>query len=159
MRVGFGYDLHPLIEGRPLILGGITIPSEKGLMGHSDADVLCHAIADALLGAVALGDIGEHFPDTDPVYQNASSIELLNQVGQKVYQAGYDIQNIDSTIVAEAPKLQLHKTAMIQKIAKTLNIRPETVSVKATTHEGFGPPGRGEVIVAYALVSVEEKAK
>ncbi len=159
MRVGFGYDLHPLIEGRPLILGGIAIPSEKGLMGHSDADVLCHAIADALLGAAALGDIGEHFPDTDPTYQNASSIDLLNQVCQKVDQAGYRIQNIDSTIVVETPKLQPYKTAMIQKIAAALNIDPKIVSVKATTHEGFGPAGRGEVIVVYALVSVEEKTK
>ncbi|MBN2030504.1 2-C-methyl-D-erythritol 2,4-cyclodiphosphate synthase [bacterium] len=159
MRVGFGYDLHPLVEGRPLVLGGISIPSDKGLMGHSDADVLCHAIADGLLGAAALGDIGEHFPDTDPIYKNASSVDLLNRVGQKVNQAGYWIQNIDSTIVAEAPKLQSHKSAMIKKIAAALDIDPGIVSVKATTHEGLGPVGQGEAIVAYALVSIEEKTK
>jgi len=155
MRVGFGYDLHPLVKGRALILGGIDIPYERGLQGHSDADVLCHAIADALLGAAALGDIGEHFPDTDPAYKDASSIKLLAQVRDKVNGAGFRIVNVDATVVAEKPKLNTHKEAMVASVSKALEITVNDVCVKATTNEGFGPPGRGEVISAYAVVSIE----
>lgn len=155
MRAGFGYDLHPLVKDRPLILGGIDIPYEMGLQGHSDADVLCHAIADALLGAAALGDIGEHFPDTDPAYKDASSIGLLARVGDKVKDAGFRIVNVDATVVAEKPKLQSHKKAMIMSVSDALDLSPSDVSVKATTKEGFGPEGRGEVISAYAVASIE----
>lgn len=155
MRVGFGYDLHPLVEGRSLILGGVSIPFEKGLDGHSDADVLCHAIGDALLGAAGLGDIGEHFPDTDPEFKNVSSLLLLRRIVDKVVHEGFRIINMDSTVVAEAPKLLPFKGEMIGKIAETLNINHGRVSVKATTNEGFGPSGHGEVILAYAVVSLE----
>ena len=159
MRIGFGYDLHPLIEGRPLIIGGVMIPFEKGLDGHSDADVLCHAISDALLGAASLGDIGEYFPDTDPAYKNASSIILLSQVGQKVIQAGYFIVNIDSTIIAESPKLLPFKRPMIETISGALHLNPGVVSVKTKTNEGFGPVGQGQAIVACAVVLLKEKRK
>ncbi len=157
MRIGFGYDLHPLVEGRQLIIGGVMIPFEKGLDGHSDADVLCHAISDALLGAAALGDIGEHFLDTDPVYKDASSIVLLSQVGRKVTVAGYLIENIDSTVIAELPKLLLFKKPMIKTISNTLNLNPGVISIKAKTNEGFGPVGRGQAIAAYAVVLLKEK--
>ena len=157
MRVGFGYDLHPLVKGRPLILGGIDVPYEKGLQGHSDADVLCHAIADALLGAAALGDIGEHFPDTDPAYKDASSIQLLVQVGHKLKEAGFRIINVDATVVAEKPKLHAYKQAMVASISEALEITAADVCVKATTNEGFGPAGRGEVISAYAVASIESR--
>jgi 2-C-methyl-D-erythritol 2,4-cyclodiphosphate synthase len=156
VRIGFGYDLHPLVRGRALILGGIDIPFEKGLDGHSDADVLCHSIADALLGAAALGDIGEYFPDTDMQYKDASSIDLLGRVNKVVRNAGYRIGNVDATVVAEAPRLAPYRQEMIEKIAEALDLEQDRVSVKATTHEGFGPPGRGEVIVAYAVIALEE---
>ena len=156
MRIGFGYDLHPLVEGRSLVLGGIRIPFEKGLDGHSDADVLCHSIADALLGAAALGDIGEHFPDTDPQYKNASSIGLLSRVNEIVRNAGYVIGNVDATVVTEAPRLSPYRQKMVEKIARVLELEQERISVKATTHEGFGPPGRGEVIVSYAVAAIEK---
>ena len=156
MRIGFGYDLHPLVKGRPLILGGIEIPFEKGLDGHSDADVLCHSIADALLGAASMGDIGEHFPDTDTRYKDASSIELLRRVNEMVRNADYRIVNVDSTIIAEAPKLSPHRRNMIEMIASALDLNQGKVSVKATTHEGFGPPGRGEVIVSYTVAAIDE---
>jgi 2-C-methyl-D-erythritol 2,4-cyclodiphosphate synthase len=156
VRIGFGYDLHPLVKGRPLILGGIEIPFEKGLDGHSDADVLCHSIADALLGAASMGDIGEHFPDTDIRYKGASSIELLRQVVEMVRKANYRIVNVDSTIVAEAPRLSPHKKEMIEMIAKALDLNRGNVSVKATTHEGFGPAGRGEVIASYTVAAIDE---
>ncbi len=156
MRVGFGYDLHPLTEGRPLILGGMTIPFDKGLDGHSDADVLCHAIGDALLGAAALGDIGDHFPDTDPVYKEASSLVLLGRIGERVRQEGYRIVHIDSTVVAEIPKVSPFKKRMIDRIAEALKLDRPGVSVKATTNEGLGPVGRGEAIAAYAVATVEK---
>ena len=157
MRVGFGYDLHPLVEGRPLILGGLNIHFEKGLDGHSDADVLCHAVADALLGAAALGDIGEYFPDTDPVYKDARSIDLLGRVGGLVRNAGFRIVNIDSTIVAEAPKLFPHRNTMRNNIADVLDLDMGSVSIKATTNEGFGSTGRGSAIAAYAVASIVQK--
>jgi 2-C-methyl-D-erythritol 2,4-cyclodiphosphate synthase len=155
LRVGFGYDIHPLVEGRQLVIGGVSIPYEKGLAGHSDADVLCHAIADALLGAAALGDIGEHFPNTDSAYKDASSIVLLKRVGEIVRKSGYRIVNVDSTVVAEAPKLFSFRDNMIAKIADALCLDRRLVSVKATTNEGFGPSGCGEAIVAYAIGVVE----
>jgi 2-C-methyl-D-erythritol 2,4-cyclodiphosphate synthase len=156
VRVGFGYDLHPLISGRPLILGGIQIPFDKGLNGHSDADVLCHAIADALLGAAALGDIGEHYPDTDISYKNISSLSLLESVEGKLLESGYKIVNVDSTIVAEAPTLLPYRQEMIQKIASALRLSQSHISIKATTNEGFGSVGRLEAIAAFAVVSVEK---
>jgi len=155
LRVGFGYDIHPLVAGRPLILGGVHIPFERGLDGHSDADVLCHAVADALLGAAALGDIGEHFPDTDPAYKNARSIDLLSRVGAMLHEAGYTVGNVDSTVVAEAPKLLPYREEIQKAIADALTIDKKKVSVKAKTHEGFGSVGRREAIVAYAVVSIE----
>jgi len=158
LRIGFGYDIHPLVASRPLILGGVNIPFEKGLDGHSDADVLCHAVADALLGAAALGDIGEHFPDTDPVYKDARSIDLLSRVGAMLHEAGYTVGNVDSTVVAEVPKLLPYRKAIRKAIADALAIDKQKVSVKAKTHEGFGPTGRGEAIAAYAVVSIESTA-
>jgi 2-C-methyl-D-erythritol 2,4-cyclodiphosphate synthase len=158
LRIGFGYDIHPLVAGRPLIMGGINIPFEKGLDGHSDADVLCHAVADALLGAAALGDIGEHFPDTDPAYKDARSIDLLSRVGTLLHEAGYTVGNVDSTVVAEAPKLLPYREEIQKAIADALAINKQKVSVKAKTHEGFGPMGRGEAIAAYAVVSIEATA-
>lgn len=155
MRVGFGYDIHALVEGRPLIIGGIRIPFDKGLDGHSDADVLCHAIADAILGAAALGDIGEHFPDTDSAYKDISSLVLLGSVGEKVRRQGYRIIHVDSTIVAEKPKLSPYREKMIREVAAALNLDGGKVSVKATTNEGLGPPGRSEAIVAFAVASLE----
>ena len=156
MRVGFGYDLHPLVPGQSLILGGVHIPHERSLEGHSDADVLCHAIADALLGAAALGDIGEHFPDTDPEYKDVSSLALLKIVGEILLKAQYTIVNIDVTVVAEAPKLLPHKKAMVEKIASSLNLSSRDVSIKATTNEGFESVGRKEAIQAYAVASINK---
>ena len=156
MRVGFGYDLHALVEGRPLIIGGVCVPFNRGLDGHSDADVLCHAIADALLGAAGLGDLGEHFPDTDSVYRDISSLVLLGRVEEKVHRQGYKIVYVDSTVVAEAPKLSPYREEMVDEITTALNLDRGRISVKATTNEGFGPSGRGEAIVAYAVVSLEE---
>lgn len=156
MRFGFGYDIHPLIEGRSLVLGGVLIPFEKGLEGHSDADVLCHAISDALLGAASLGDIGEHFPDTDTAFKDASSLVLLSKVGDLVGKAGHFIVNIDSTIVIEAPKLFPFRKEMIKKISKALNIDGKIVSIKATTNEGFGVIGQGEAAAAFAVASLEK---
>jgi len=157
MRIGFGFDLHPLTEERELVLGGVRIPCSKGLLGHSDADCLVHAICDAILGAVGRGDIGEHFPDTDPKYMNCSSLELLNQVNEMVKKAGYIIENIDSVIIAEKPKLSSYKNAMVSKIKKALLLDSDVVSVKATTHEGFGPVGQEEAIAAYAVALLEKK--
>ena len=133
MRIGQGYDVHRLVEGRKLILGGVTIPYEKGLLGHSDADVLVHAVMDALLGAGALGDIGQHFPDTDPAYEGISSIELLEKVGELLEENGYVIENIDATIIAQRPKLASYRPQMAENIAKALHIEVSQVSVKATT--------------------------
>lgn len=151
MRIGQGYDVHRLTEGRKLILGGVDIPYEKGLLGHSDADVLLHAIMDALLGAAALGDIGQHFPDTDERYKGISSIELLKRVGELLEKNGFLIENIDSTIIAQRPKLSGYRPQMTANIAAALGIEKEQVSVKATTEEGLGFTGAGEGIAAQAV--------
>jgi len=156
MRVGFGYDVHPMVEGRPLILGGIKIPYLYGLQGHSDADVLLHAISDALLGAIAEGDIGRHFPDTDPQYKNIRSTILLKRVMTRVREKGVHILNIDATILAQKPKLSEHIPRMVKEIADVLEIETGKINVKATTSEGLGFVGRGEGISAYAVVLVEE---
>ena len=144
MRVGLGYDVHKLVEGRKLILGGVEIPYEKGLLGHSDADVMLHAVMDALLGAAALGDIGLHFPDTDPKYKGASSIKLLEHVGRLLEENGYVIENIDATIIAQRPKMRPHIEQMKKNIAEALHIETNQVNVKATTEEGLGFTGSGE---------------
>jgi 2-C-methyl-D-erythritol 2,4-cyclodiphosphate synthase len=154
MRVGQGYDLHRLEPGRPLILGGVKVPYDKGLAGHSDADVLAHAITDALLGAVALGNIGEHFPDTDPQYRGADSLQLLQKAYLMVTKAGYRLGNVDATIIAEEPKLTPHVAAMREALAGCLSVPVETISVKAKTSEGLGPEGRSEAISVHACVLV-----
>lgn len=151
MRIGMGYDVHRLVEGRDLILGGIKIPYEKGLLGHSDADVLLHAISDALLGAAALGDIGQHFPDADPAYKGISSLLLLEKVGALLEEKSFLIENIDATIIAQAPKMRPYVDAMRENIAKTLKIDVSQVSVKATTEEGLGFTGAGDGIAAQAV--------
>lgn len=156
MRVGIGYDLHALVEGRPLILGGIQIPFDKGLKGHSDADALIHAIIDALLGAAALGNIGQHFPDTDPQYAGADSLVLLKKTASLISEAAYSIVNIDANIVAQAPKLLPHLDALRQRIAEVLAIDIGRVSVKAKTNEKLGPEGRGEAISVQAVALLEE---
>ena len=155
-RIGSGYDLHRLVEGRKLILGGVEIAFEKGLQGHSDADVLLHAITDALLGAVALGNIGMLFPDTDPQYIDADSKKLLKEAANRVWLAGYGIVNVDATIVAQAPKLNPHVDAIKSSIAQALELSSADVSVKPKTNEGVGPEGRGEAISAYATVLVRK---
>lgn len=152
MRIGQGYDVHRLTEGRDLILGGVKIPYEKGLLGHSDADVLVHAVMDALLGAAALGDIGQHFPDTDPEYKGISSILLLKHVGALLEEKGYVIENIDATIIAQRPKLAAYRPQMAANIAAALHIETSQVSVKATTEEGLGFTGTGEGISSQAIV-------
>ncbi len=157
MRIGHGYDVHPLVEGQKLILGGIEIPFQKGLKGRSDADVLIHAICDALLGAVGAGDLGYHFPESEPWTDGISSIKILKKVKKIVAQKGYEIQNIDATIVAEAPKLARYVPKMIEKIATTLGKHPELVNVKATTTEGLGPVGKGEGMEAHAVVCLASK--
>lgn len=154
MRIGMGYDVHRLVKDRDLILGGVTIPYEKGLLGHSDADVLIHAIMDALLGATALGDIGKHFPDTDAKYKGISSINLLKEVGVLIYKNGYSINNIDSTIVAQAPKMAPHIDSMRENISKALNISLDKINVKATTEEGLGFTGTGEGISSQSICLV-----
>jgi len=151
MRIGQGYDVHALVKGRKLILGGVAIPFEKGLEGHSDADVLIHAVCDALLAAAALGDIGRHFPDTDPKYRNADSRAFLREVGRKIREAGFAIANLDATVIAEAPKMALHVGAMVANLAADLEIRPDQVNVKAKTAERLGAIGRGEGIAAEAI--------
>lgn len=151
MRIGQGYDVHKLTEGRDLILGGVKVPYEKGLLGHSDADVLVHAIMDALLGAAALGDIGQHFPDTDPAYRGISSITLLEQVGKLLEEAGYLIENIDATIIAQQPKLAAYRPEMAANIARALHLEENQVSVKATTEEGLGFTGSGQGIASQAI--------
>ena len=156
MRVGMGYDVHRLAAGRKLIIGGVEIPYEKGLLGHSDADVLLHAIMDALLGAAALGDIGKHFPDTDPEYEGISSIKLLEHVGRLLDEGGYVIENIDATIIAQRPKMRPHIDQMRENIAAALNIETEQVNVKATTEEGLGFTGTGEGISSQAVCAVEK---
>lgn len=154
MRVGIGYDVHRLVEDRKLIIGGVEIPYEKGLLGHSDADVLLHAIMDALLGAAALGDIGKHFPDTDPQYKGASSLKLLEHVGRILEEKNYQIVNIDATIIAQRPKMASHIPQMIQNVARILKIDTEQVNIKATTEEGLGFTGSGEGISAQAICSL-----
>lgn len=151
MRVGMGYDVHRLVEGRDMIIGGVKIPYEKGLLGHSDADVLLHAISDALLGAAALGDIGKHFPDTDPSYKGISSLLLLEKVGQLIEEKGFLIENIDATIIAQAPKMRPHIDTMRENIANALGITVEQVNVKATTEEWLGFTGSGEGISSQAI--------
>ncbi|UCG12770.1 MAG: 2-C-methyl-D-erythritol 2,4-cyclodiphosphate synthase [Deltaproteobacteria bacterium] len=159
IRVGFGYDAHRLVPGRPLILGGVDIPYDRGLEGHSDADVLLHAACDALLGGANLGDLGRHFPDTDQRLRGVSSIKLLRQVGQMVRKAGFEVQNLDTTVVAQAPKLAPHTDSMVGAIADALEVTLQQVSVKATTTEGMGFAGSGEGIAAYAVVALQEVAK
>lgn len=156
LRIGHGYDVHRLTAGRRLVIGGVTIPYEKGLLGHSDADVLLHAISDALLGAAALGDIGKHFPDTDECYKDADSLVLLSAVGQILSNAGYKPSNIDATVIAQAPKLAPHIQMMRENIAKALNIDYGAVSVKATTEEHLGFTGNGEGISAHAVCIIEK---
>lgn len=155
MRVGWGYDVHRLIAGRPLILGGLTIPFERGLTGHSDADVVLHAICDALLGAAALGDLGKHFPDTDPRYRGMSSLKFLAEVRDRIQAAGLNIGNIDATIVCERPKLAEYIPAMVEKISDTLVISTDQLNIKATTEEGMGFTGTGEGIAVQAVAFLE----
>ncbi|MFN7567128.1 MAG: 2-C-methyl-D-erythritol 2,4-cyclodiphosphate synthase [Microcystis sp.] len=152
IRIGNGYDIHRLVTGRPLILGGVEIAHTVGLLGHSDADVLTHAIMDAMLGALSLGDIGHYFPPTDPQWQGANSLKLLEQVNQLIIDKGWRINNIDSVIVAEKPKMKPHLSAMRANLAETLKINPEQVGIKATTNEQLGPVGREEGIAVYAVV-------
>ena len=156
MRIGHGYDVHRLVEGRDLILGGVKIPFEKGLDGHSDADVLLHAISDALLGAAALGDIGKHFPDTDPAYKGADSAKLLAAVGEKIAQKGYRVGNIDVTMIAQKPKLRPYIAQMEQNIAAALGIEVERVNVKATTEEHLGFTGDGSGMACHAVCLLEQ---
>ena len=157
MRIGQGYDVHRLVEGRDLILGGVKIPYEKGLLGHSDADVLIHAVMDALLGAAALGDIGQHFPDTDPAYKGISSIELLKQVGGLLEERGFVVENIDATIIAQRPKMRPYIDQMRENIARTLDVELSRINVKATTEEGLGFTGTGEGISAQAVCLLSEQ--
>ncbi len=156
MRVGLGYDVHRLTEGRKLILGGVEIPWERGLLGHSDADVLIHAIMDALLGAAALGDIGQHFPDTDPTYEGISSVRLLVLVGELLKEHGFAVGNIDAVIIAQKPKMAPHIPEMRKNIAKALDIGEERISVKATTEERLGFTGREEGIASQSVCLLEE---
>ena len=157
MRIGIGYDVHRLVEGRKLILGGVEIPYEKGLLGHSDADVLVHAVMDALLGAAALGDIGQHFPDNDPEYKGISSILLLQKVGGLLKKNGYRVVNIDSIVIAQRPKLLPYRPQMAENMAKALGIPVGCVSVKATTEEGMGFTGTGDGMASQSVVLLEER--
>lgn len=152
MRIGHGYDTHRLVSGRALILGGVTIPYEKGLAGHSDADALLHALADAILGALAEGDIGRHFPDSAAEFKDIDSRILLKRVAQRMREKGFALLNADATILAEAPKMTPHIPAMKQNIATALAVKPDQVNIKATTNEGMGPIGQGEGIAAHAVV-------
>lgn len=155
MRIGLGYDVHKLTEDRKLIMGGVDIPYEKGLLGHSDADVLVHAVMDALLGAAALGDIGKHFPDTDPQYKGISSIKLLMHVGELLKENGYKIVNVDSIIIAQRPKMAPHIPQMRENMAKALGVDVLQINVKATTEEGLGFTGAGEGISSQAIALLE----
>lgn len=154
-RFGMGYDVHQLVEGRKLIIGGVEIPFEKGLLGHSDADVLLHAISDALLGAAALGDIGKHFPDTDERYKGADSLKLLEEVGRLLAEKGYTVGNVDATIVAQRPKMAPHIPVMRENIARVLHVDVDRINVKATTEEYLGFTGSGQGISAYAVAGIE----
>jgi len=153
-RAGLGYDLHRLAEGRPLILGGVTIPSDRGALGHSDADVVCHAVTDAILGAACLGDIGRHFPDSDPRWKDASSIDLLTRVATLVREAGFEVGNVDVTVILEAPKIRDHVDAMRAAVARAIGIDPARVSVKGKTNEGVDALGRGEAVAAHAIALI-----
>ena len=155
MRIGMGYDVHRLVENRKLIIGGVEIPYEKGLLGHSDADVLLHAVMDALLGAAALGDIGKHFPDTDPAYKGISSLKLLEHVGDLLEKEGYTVGNIDATIIAQKPKMAPHIPAMRANVARVLGIEENQINIKATTEEHLGFTGREEGISAQAVCLLE----
>ncbi|MFA4916199.1 MAG: 2-C-methyl-D-erythritol 2,4-cyclodiphosphate synthase [Syntrophales bacterium] len=157
MRIGFGYDSHRFVHGRRLILGGVEIPYEEGLLGHSDADALVHAVCDAILGALSEGDIGKHFPDTDPTYRGISSLRLLSDVGTLAARKGCSVNNVDSTVVIERPKLQGYIHEMSSNIAGSLNITQESVNIKATTNEGMGFVGRNEGVAAFAVVTLWEK--
>ena len=157
MRIGHGYDVHRLTEGRDLILGGVKIPYETGLLGHSDADVLLHAVMDALLGAAALGDIGRHFPDTDPAYKGIDSRKLLREVAEKIDAAGYRVENLDVTVIAQRPKLKDHIPAMEENIASDLRIGMDQVNVKATTEEKLGFTGDGSGMACHAVCLLERK--
>lgn len=154
-RFGMGYDVHQLVENRKLIIGGVDIPYEKGLLGHSDADVLLHAISDALLGAAALGDIGKHFPDTDPRYKGADSLKLLEEVGNLLAAKGYIVGNVDATIVAQKPKMLPHIPQMRENIARVLRVDIDQINVKATTEEHLGFTGSGQGISSYAVAGIE----
>ena len=154
-RFGMGYDVHQLVENRKLIIGGVDIPYEKGLLGHSDADVLLHAISDALLGAAALGDIGKHFPDTDPRYKGADSLKLLEEVGNLLAAKGYVVGNVDATIVAQKPKMLPHIPQMRENIARVLRVDMDQINVKATTEEHLGFTGSGQGISSYAVAGIE----
>ena len=156
MRIGMGYDVHRLVEERDLILGGVKIDYERGLLGHSDADVLLHAIMDALLGAAALGDIGKHFPDTDPAYKGASSIRLMEHVRELIRREGFSVENVDATIIAERPKMRPHIDQMRENIARALDVDLSRINVKATTEEGLGFTGTGEGISAQAVCLLSE---
>ena len=157
MRVGSGYDIHRLVQGRKLVLGGVVIPFEKGLLGHSDADVVLHALCDALLGAAGLGDIGQHFPDTEPRFKGIASMELLARTFQLVRDKGFCVNNVDATVLAEAPKLDRHRAAMRANIAGILELEPAHVNVKATTMEGMGAIGKGKAIAAMCVVTLRRK--
>ena len=159
MRVGIGYDVHPLVAGRPLVIGGISIPFDRGLDGHSDADVLLHAIGDAVLGAAAQGDLGRHFPDTDPRYRNVSSVRLLEAVADLVEGSGWRVVNVDAVVIAEAPRLAPFVPGMRAAIGKALRLPESGVNVKATTHEQLGSLGRGEGIAAQAVCLIEQDRK
>ena len=156
MRIGYGYDVHKLVENRKLILGGVEIPYEKGLLGHSDADVLVHAVIDAVLGALALGDIGKHFPDTDPQYKGADSLKLLEIVAQRVKEAGYRVSNIDVTMIAQRPKLRPHIEQMEKNIAAAVGVDVSRINVKATTEEKLGFTGTEEGMACHAVCLLEE---
>lgn len=156
-RFGMGYDVHQLVENRKLIIGGVDIPYEKGLLGHSDADVLLHAISDALLGAAALGDIGKHFPDTDPRYKGADSLKLLEEIGNLLAEKGYVVGNVDATIVAQKPKMLPHIPQMRENIARVLCVDIDQINVKATTEEHLGFTGSGQGISSYAVAGIEPK--
>ena len=158
IRIGNGYDIHQLVSDRPLILGGVRIPHELGLLGHSDADVLTHAIMDAMLGALSLGDIGLYFPPSDPQWAGADSLKLLEQVNQLIRERGWEVGNIDSVVVAERPKLKPHISAMRDRLAQVLNIEGDRIGIKATTNEKLGPVGREEGIAAYAVTLLVTQA-
>ena len=157
MRIGHGYDVHRLVEGRALILGGVNIPYEKGLLGHSDADVLTHAVMDALLGAAGLGDIGKHFPDTDPAYKGADSLKLLDHVIETLEREGWKVGNVDATIIAQRPKLAPHIPTMRDNLAMRMGVEPGQVNVKATTEEKLGFTGSGEGMAAHAVCLLTKK--